>query len=134
MTQKIVVSGDEWKNPANRNKYAGELEAGNLLFFSQIPFAFPAEDIAFLLQQKQGSSSARKNIAYKPVTDRITNHETKDPVTSEQMHRVLRGFSQESCRFLIVALGPVCRSLEARLCELQALPRKGTGFETACEK
>jgi len=125
MTQKIVISADEWKNPGNRCKYASELEAGNLLFFSQIPFAFPVEDIAFLLQQKQGSSSARKNIAYKPVTDRITNHETKDPVASEQLHQVLRRFSRRAVDFLSLLLAPYAAHWKLDYASFRPFQEKG---------
>ncbi len=100
MTKRTLITPNEWNKSENRHKYATELEAGNILFFPEIPFAFPSEDIAFLLQQKQGASSARKNIAYKPLSDKITNHETKDPLTAEQMHQVLRNFSRKSVEFL----------------------------------
>jgi len=50
----------------------GELEAGNILYFPRTPFAFPDEDLQFLLSLKQTDASFHKNIAYRPAEDRIT--------------------------------------------------------------
>lgn len=98
MAQKIIVK--EWET--NRFKYAEALEDGHILFFPKTPFTFPKEEIDFLLTQKQGGSKARKNIAYKPDQDRITNHDTKDPVAAERLKEILRNYSQRVGSFLSV--------------------------------
>ena len=81
-------------------KYCRELEKGNILFFPKAPFPFPQEEIDFLLEQRQGRSPGRKNIAYKPHLDRVTNHASKDPKHAERMREVLLDYSQRVAGFL----------------------------------
>ncbi len=99
MTKKIVIESKdlEKKEPT---KYSEELEKGNILFFPEIPFAFPEEEINFLLDQKQGASSNRKNIAYKPQLDKVTNHDTEKLEEKRQMHAALKNFSERTSIFL----------------------------------
>ena len=80
--------------------YCRELEQGNILFFPTAPFEMPRDDLDFLLQQRQGGSSARKNIAYKPQFDKVTNHETDRPADRERMRTALRLFSQKATECL----------------------------------
>lgn len=104
MAQKIVVENREWDLSENRFKYCKELERGNILFFPDIPFPFPQEEINFLLEQKQGKSAGRKNIAYKPQLDKITNHDPTNPEAAKRIHQILRGFSQRVTEFLQLLL------------------------------
>ncbi|HSX26403.1 MAG TPA: Kdo hydroxylase family protein [Chlamydiales bacterium] len=103
MAQKVVIEKKGWKNSL---KHCEELENGNILVFQKIPFDFPQEEIDFLLGQKQGGSKARKNIAYKPELDRITNHDTKDPAEAERLRGILRNYSKRVTEFLSVLLAP----------------------------
>src|SRR5438034_607295 len=98
MTQKIIVNEDI-KNQSSI-KYARELEKGNILFFPKIPFPFPQDEKDFLLQQRQSGSKARKNIAYKPQIDQITNHESANPEEAARMHLSLRNYSMRASEFL----------------------------------
>jgi len=116
MTQKIEIVNKEWEKEENRLKYCPELEKGNILFFDDIPFPFPQEEIDFLLGQKQGSSKTRKNIAYKPDIDKITNHEESNPEIKDKMHGILRNYSKRVTEFLSTLLAPLLKRLEARLC------------------
>lgn len=100
MAKKIIVETNEWKKEENRFKYCKELEAGNIIYFPQIPFSFPKEEIDFLLGQKQSSSKSRKNIAYKPQLDKITNHDSRDPESAQKLLEILRNYSQRVSRFL----------------------------------
>lgn len=100
MAKKIVIEHKEWEKRENQLKYCSELEEGNILFFPSIPFSFPQEEIDFLLSQKQTGSSGRKNIAYKPQIDKITNHKTKDPAETEHLQNILRNYSKRTTHFL----------------------------------
>lgn len=51
MTQKIVVEKEASDDEKNRYRYAAELEAGNLLYFPEIPFDVSQEEIHSLKQQ-----------------------------------------------------------------------------------
>lgn len=104
MTQKIIVEGKE--SPLTLCR---ELEKGNILFFPQIPFEFPQDEIQFLLQQRQSGSTARKNIAYKPQIDKLTNHVASSAEERERMHAIIRNYSARVTQFLQVALAPYAK-------------------------
>jgi hypothetical protein len=110
MAQKIEILSNEWTEDKNRLRYARELERGNILFFSKSPFPFPESDKMFLLSQRQGASKTRKNIAYKPDQDKITNHDAKDPNQAAQMKQVLRSYSRRVTEFLTTLLTPYATS------------------------
>lgn len=106
MAKKIIVQPGEWEARENRLKYCSSLENGDILFFPTTPFPFPQEEIDFLLTQRQSGSAARKNIAYKPQLDKITNHDTKDPVAAEKLKTVLKNYSGRVTQFLTQLLAP----------------------------
>lgn len=97
MTKLISVQPGTQRDPL---QLCRELEQGNILFFDKVPFAFSQEDREFLLRQKQGSSGSRKNIAYKPHIDRITNHSAANPAEAESMRMALRSFSSSAAAYL----------------------------------
>jgi hypothetical protein len=125
VAKKIVVIDKEWEKQENHYKYCEELENGNILFFQKTPFAFPKEEIDFLLTQRQGGSSSRKNIAYKPQMDRITNHETNDEVAAEKLKQILRGYSQKVTLFLSDLLAPYAKSWKHDYASFRPFQEKG---------
>jgi hypothetical protein len=125
MAQKVIVANKEWEKKENRFKYCEALEEGNILYFSSTPFSFPQEEIDFLLTQRQGGSIARKNIAYKPQLDRITNNETKDPVAAEKLKECLRNYSQRATEFLSVLLSPYAKEWKHDYASFRPFQEKG---------
>lgn len=125
MAQKVIVANKEWEKKENKFKYCEALEEGNILFFSSTPFPFPKEEIDFLLTQRQGGSSARKNIAYKPQIDRITNHDTKDPIAGEKLKEILRNYSQRASGFLSVLLAPYAKGWRHDYASFRPFQEKG---------
>jgi hypothetical protein len=125
MAQKIIVQDGEWKEEKNRFRYARELESGNILFFPSSPFPFPRGEIDFLLAQRQGGSSARKNIAYKPDIDKVTNHVTDDPASAEKMRSVLRNYSQSVTKFLTILLSPYSKLWKLDYASFRPFQEKG---------
>lgn len=121
MAQKIIVEEGE----KDRFKYCMELEAGNILFFPTIPFLFPQEEIDFLLSQRQGGSKTRKNIAYKPQLDKITNHESKDPQMAEKLKAILRGFSERATQYLSSILSPYAGQWKLDYASFRPFQEKG---------
>ncbi len=109
MAQKIIVQNGEWNEEKNRFRYAKELESGNILFFQAPPFPFSQEEIDFLLAQRQGGSGTRKNIAYKPDLDKVTNHDAKDEFLVEKMRGVLGNYSKKVTAFLSELLSPYAK-------------------------
>jgi hypothetical protein len=125
MAKKITVQEGEWKEKNNCYKYAAELELGNILFFPYIPFEFPQEEIDFLLSQKQSNAKGRKNIAYKPQLDTITNHDTKDPRVAAKMLEILRSYSQRVTAFLTEVLVPYAKEWKHDYASFRPFQEKG---------
>ncbi len=125
MAKKVVVQQGEWKNPENRYKYCTALEEGDILFFSSVPFLFPQEEIDFLLKQRQGGSKTRKNIAYKPGLDRITNHDSSDPLAAEKLKEILRNYSMRVTDFLTLLLAPYAKEWKHDYASFRPFQEKG---------
>ena len=99
MSRLITVSKDG--GPNQGRALCGELEAGNILFFPQTPFAFPEDDLKFLLTRKQTDASFHKNIAYRPAEDRITGlDKSAAGPEAERLRTIVAGYSQRATRFL----------------------------------
>lgn len=112
MAKQILCSEKEIKEvekrPEAARKFCQALEKGDILFFPNIPFSFPQEDIAFLLAQKQTANTGRKNIAYKPHRDTITNLISAD-LTKEDKEtflKIMRNYSYNVEGFLGNFLSP----------------------------
>lgn len=91
---------------AHKDKYCKVLEGGNILFFPKCPFDFPKEELDFFLSQKQTGSTARKNIAYKPQSNKITNFVKSTPEQEERLLEVMQRYSQRVTDFLSQLLVP----------------------------
>ncbi|HSX10413.1 MAG TPA: Kdo hydroxylase family protein [Chlamydiales bacterium] len=130
MAQKVVVANKEWEKKENRFKFCEELENGNILFLPSIPFPFPQEEIDFLLAQRQGGSTARKNIAYKPQLDKITNHDTNDPIAAEKLKGILRNYSKRVTDFLSLLLAPYAKGWKHDYASFRPFQEKGRKLRT----
>jgi hypothetical protein len=101
----IPVQGEA--NPGRGRALCAELEAGNILFFSQTPFAFPDDDLKFLLSRKQTDASFHKNIAYRPAENRITGLDKSAAGPDvDRLRTIVAGYSQRSAQFLDELLPP----------------------------
>ena len=123
MAKLIVVEENSGKS--GDTKYCEELEAGNILFFAKIPFPFFQEDIDFLLSQRQTCAKNRKNIAYKPHLDKITNFEKKSPVETERIHKIMKKYSHCIVRFLSTLLSPYASSWKLDYASFRPFQEKG---------
>lgn len=77
-----------------------QLELGNILFFPAIPFDFPEEWRAFLLQLHMSESRHHKNIAYRPAEDRLTGLRGNNRDMQEHLHAILRSYSARVVEYL----------------------------------
>lgn len=125
MAKIIEVFPKEWEEDKIRLRYATELELGNILYFSKIPFEFSQREIDFLLAQRQKASKGRKNIAYKPQSDKITNHDTADPVANDRMKEILRNYSERVTEFLSVLLPPYAKQWKHDYASFRPFQEKG---------
>jgi hypothetical protein len=97
--------------PERSREWCDQLERGQVLFFQNVPFAFPEEDKKFLLSQKQADSRFHKNISYKPANDVLNGVSAGSP-DRERLHRVMRSFSAEITRFVSSFLSPYAGRLK----------------------
>lgn len=125
MAQKVIVEDRDWEKKENHFKFCNELEKGNILFFSQTPFSFPQEDIDFLLKQRQIDSKGRKNIAYKPQIDKVTNHDSVSLEEAEKLHAILRNYSRSVTDFLNLLLPPYALHLKHDYASFRPFQEKG---------
>jgi len=103
---RLVTVKDE-TGPERGRILCGELEAGNILFFPQTPFAFPEDDLNFLLSRKQTDASVHKNIAYRPAEDRVTGLDKSAAGPEvDRLRAIVAGYSQRSTQFLSKLLPP----------------------------
>jgi hypothetical protein len=103
-TERIDVATPP--GPESGARLCGELEAGNILYFTQTPFAISAEDREVLLGQKQSSAAFHKNVAYRPSEDRVTGLDKSESAEAERLRVILRNYSQSAAEFLARLLPP----------------------------
>ncbi len=81
-----------------RVDYRPELEAGNVLLFPATPFVLPQESQDFLRGLDFAGRAIHKNIAYRPLSDRVTgieaNHSQADPLRG-----IMRDYSRAVVAF-----------------------------------
>ncbi len=89
-------------------EWCAALEAGAILFFPQTPVPLAANDLQFLLGQQQTDSSLHKNIAYKPLADKLSGVDTKtaDAAAVARLQAIMRGYSKSVVEFLKGFLEP----------------------------
>jgi hypothetical protein len=93
---------------AQARTWCRQLEAGDILYFPETPVPISQEDIAFLLGQQQVDSSLHKNIAYKPMIDKLSGVDTKtaDAEAVARLQSIMRKYSQNVVAFLTGFLSP----------------------------
>jgi hypothetical protein len=92
------VSIDRWP-PGARVDYRPELEAGNVLFFPATPFVLSEQSQNFLRGLDFAGSAIHKNIAYRPVSDRVTGIEAENG-QPERLRGVMREYSRTVVAFM----------------------------------
>ncbi len=82
-----------------RVDYRPELETGNVLFFPTTPFGLPEQSQNFLRGLDFAGGAIHKNIAYRPLSDRVTGIEAENSQT-ERLRGIMREYSQTAVAFL----------------------------------
>src|SRR5712692_9910886 len=99
-----------WVNPAKGEEraraYCEQLEAGEILFFDNLPFDLPEEDRQRLLSMRQTDSHYHKNISYRPQQDLLRGFASDRPEDMEQLHRIIRNYSAQATAMLAQVLAP----------------------------
>ena len=113
MTQRIELpNGFEAIPTEERGPWCcSRLEEGNILYFEEAPFGLPPDDVRFLLGQRQSEAGYHKNIAYRPLSDRLTGHGELSSRDKGRLHDVMQRFSQRAVEFTQQLLSPYAGSL-----------------------
>ena len=120
-----AVAVDVTDSPAQTAAwYCDQLERGKVIFFRNVPFDFPEDDRAFLLEQKQTGSRLHKNISYRPSSDALNGVSSNSP-DRERMHRVMQKFSAESAKFVAGFLAPYAGKLKMDFASFRPLEEQG---------
>jgi hypothetical protein len=124
MSRMVVVTAESGLQRAG--VLCGELEAGNILFFPQTPFAFPDDDLEFLLSRKQTDASFHKNIAYRPAEDRITGLDKSAAGPDiDRLRAIVAGYSQRATQFLSELLSPYAGKWKLDFASYRPLEEQG---------
>ena len=104
------TKADGWSDPsrsAERTRWCcGQLEAGHVLWFPELPYDFPEPDRRFLLEQRQKDGRAHKNISYRPRQDVLRGSVEERKEDTERLHAIMKRYSSEVTRFLGRVLEP----------------------------
>jgi len=73
----------------------------------------PPDEVRFLLGQKQSAAGYHKNIAYRPVSDRLTGYAQARNGHKERLHAIMQRYSQTVVGFTPQFLTPYVGSLAA---------------------
>jgi hypothetical protein len=111
--------------PEHGARRCGELEAGNILYFAQTPFAISAEDREVLLGQKQSSAAFHKNVAYRPSEDRVTGLHKSESAEAERLRAILKNYSHSAEKFLAELLPPYAGKWKLDYASYRPLEERG---------
>ncbi|HUN63982.1 MAG TPA: Kdo hydroxylase family protein [Candidatus Sulfotelmatobacter sp.] len=101
------------------------LEAGHVVFLPTTPIEIPAANRELLLGWKQSSSLYHKNIAYRPLEDRVTGLQKGEARQAENLRRILREYSQRSVEFLKTFLLPYAGKWKLEFASFRPIEERG---------
>ena len=87
------------QSEAHSRAYCEMLERGQILFFREPPFDFPAADQKFLLEQEWSELRMHKNVSYRPSEDSLRGV-SGDRETMSRLHSIMRNYSAQVTQFL----------------------------------
>ena len=101
------------------------LEEGNILFFEKTPFGLLQDEVQFLLGQKQSDAGYHKNIAYRPLSDRLTGYAQRRGPHKRRLHAIMQRYSQMVIGFTEQLLAPYSGSLTVDFASFRPLQEAG---------
>jgi hypothetical protein len=121
-----VDSFDKSGWPEERAREAcRSLEAGHIVYLPVSPIEIPAEDRELLLGRKQSSSAYHKNIAYRPLEDRVTGLDSSEAQEAEELRLILSAYSKRSVEFLRTFLDPYSAKWKLEFASFRPIEEKG---------
>ncbi|MBV9390842.1 MAG: Kdo hydroxylase family protein [Verrucomicrobia bacterium] len=116
-----------WTSPDSRVKRSTEccrkLEEGEILFFPETPFEIPEADREFLVETKQSGLAFHKNISYRPKQDVLRG--TADGNSVQQMHRIMKYYSETVTSFLSKLLEPYAKTWRHDYASFRSIEEEG---------
>jgi hypothetical protein len=110
---------------ARAREVCRELECGHIIFLPQSPIEIPHEDRELLLGRKQSSSAYHKNIAYRPLEDRVTGLDRSEAQEAEKLRAILADYSKRSVEFLRTFLAPYVGKWKLEFASFRPIEEKG---------
>ncbi len=101
------------------------LETGHIIFLPHSPIEIPNEDRELLLGRKQSSSAYHKNIAYRPLEDRVTGLDSSEKQEAEKLRDILQRYSRGSVEFLKTFLAPYAQKWKLEFASFRPIEEKG---------
>ncbi|MBV9155463.1 MAG: Kdo hydroxylase family protein [Acidobacteriaceae bacterium] len=119
---KLVRAG-AWSDP-QRVDYRPVLEAGDVVFFSTTPFGFSEESKEFLRNLSFSGGAVHKNVAYRPVEDRVSGIDGRDG-QAERVRAIMRDYSRAVTRFTSELLPDYARKWKLDYASFRPLEEEG---------
>jgi hypothetical protein len=90
----------------NASALCSKLEDGGIIYFPISPFALEESQNKFLISQQQVNSGYFKNIAYRPVSQKLTGFKSKNKQDMDRLRQALAQYSLHVTEFLEKHLTP----------------------------
>ena len=101
------------------------LEQGDILLFRETPFEIARDDRQILLNTGQADGNFHKNIAYRPLRDRISGIGKTMPGEYEKVHRALRNYSRGAIALAQRVLAPYRNSWRTDYASFRSIEEEG---------
>lgn len=118
------ISPPDWTE-SRAEEVCRTLEEGNIVFLPSSPIGIPAGDRELLLSRKQSRSAYHKNIAYRPLEDRVTGLDRDEAQKGEKLRRILREYSERTVEFLRTFLAPYAGKWKLEYASFRPIEEKG---------
>jgi hypothetical protein len=112
------------QSDAHARAYCEMLEHGQILFFRESPFDFPAADQKFLLEQEWSELRMHKNVSYRPSEDSLRGV-SGDRETISRLQSIMRNYSAQVTQFLGKFLTPYAGKWNQDFASFRPLEEEG---------
>ena len=121
-----LVTVEEATVSAERSRFlCADLEAGNIVFLPSSPIAIAPEHRELLLGRKQSGSAYHKNIAYRPMEDRITGLDDSEVKQADVLRTIMRNFSKTAVEVLAKFLVPYAETWKLDYASFRPIEERG---------
>jgi hypothetical protein len=116
---------DLHKSSGGGTAHLTALETGNILRFNRTPFEISSVDRDALLSAGQADGNFHKNIAYRPLTGKLTGLGKAAPGEEEQVTRAITNYSRQAIQLLGEVLAPYAKSWKTDYASFRSIEEEG---------